>query len=51
MAVSYCFCVELCSRYNTQLGLCFAVIFVEELVCEVVWSAEEEVRVECSKFA
>jgi hypothetical protein len=36
--------------YYTQLGLGSAVVVVEELVGEVVWSPEEEVGVEGAEF-
>ena len=40
MPVSYCFRMKLCGWYNAQFGLRFAVIFVENLVGEIVRSAE-----------
>jgi hypothetical protein len=43
VSVSYSFCVELCGWNDTQFGLCFAVVFIKQLVGEVVWSAKKEV--------
>ena len=51
MAVAYCFCMQLCRRYDAQLGVLLPVIFVEKLVCVVVRSSEQKVRIEGSKFS
>jgi len=51
MAVAYCFCVQLCRRYDAQLGVLLPVIFVQKLVCVVVRSSEQKVRIKGSKFS
>lgn len=51
MAVPYCFGMQLSGRDDAQLRLGLAVVFVEDLVGEVVGPAEQEVGVEGAELA